>query len=288
MPNAVPMSAGSGWRSVRGRRRVRRAIRLGVAVAGMDVSRRWTRGEPVAGWSRQLDTLCLGTVRAVFTSAHGLRILQFKDPWAPLAAEAHVRVQLVNQVTNPTANAAQPAVGPATYAGRMRPAPIGFQPAPQAASPPPDEPGAPAVPRRLANFHTPCPPQPALRDWLVPSRNALFRWTMSMATSGEGRRAIAEMAVSIQRLRGADAFGLWLYEAALQAAMHQGSGFPEESLVGLPPELRALLRLVARGDLRREEAMALLAQGMDFVRGRLVHTRLAGNSAPAPLDSPSR
>ena len=66
--------------------------------------------------------------------------------------------------------------------------------------------------------------------------------------------------------------------------LHQDGGLPEASLAGLPPELRALLRLVARRALRREEAMALLSQRMDFVRSRLVQTRLAGQSAPAPLD----
>lgn len=140
------------------------------------------------------------------------------------------------------------------------------------------------MPRRLARFHATRPAEPALQDWLQPSRDALFRWTMAMATSAEGRRAIAEMAVSIQRLRGPDAFGLWLYGSALQAAQHQRGGLPEGSLAGLPPELRALLRLVARRELRREEAMALLPQRMDFVRGRLVQARLASHSAPAPLD----
>ncbi len=140
------------------------------------------------------------------------------------------------------------------------------------------------VPRRLASFQATRPVEPALQDWLQPSRDALFRWTMAMATSADGRRAIAEMAVSIQRLRGPDAFGLWLYGAALQAAQHQIGGLPEASLAGLPPEVRALLRLVARRELRREEAMALLPQRMDFVRSRLVQTRLASRSAPAPLE----
>ncbi|WP_326540555.1 hypothetical protein, partial [Pseudorhodoferax sp.] len=84
--------------------------------------------------------------------------------------------------------------------------------------------------------------------------------------------------------RGPDEFGVWLFAAALQAALHQDGGVPEASLTGLPPELRALLRLVAQHALRREEAMALLGQRMDFVRSRLVQTRLASHSAPAPLD----
>lgn len=145
-------------------------------------------------------------------------------------------------------------------------------------------PPAPWVPRSLARFHPPRPAEPLLREWLQPNRDALFRWTMGMATSADGRRAVAEMAVSIQRLRGPQEFGLWLYSAALQAALHQDGNLPAGSLTGLPPELRSLLRLVARRELRREEAMALLAQRMDFVRSRLVQTRLACQSAPAPLD----
>lgn len=144
--------------------------------------------------------------------------------------------------------------------------------------------GAAWVPRRLASFHAARPVEPALQDWLQPSRDLLFRWTMAMATSADGRRAVAEMAVSIQRLRGPGAFGPWLYGSALQAAQHQSGGLPEGSLAGLPPELRALLRLVARRELRREEAMALLPQRMDFVRSRLVQARLASHSTPAPLD----
>jgi|GEM_PF-1456144 hypothetical protein len=149
---------------------------------------------------------------------------------------------------------------------------------------PPAVPTAPWAPRRLANFQAPRAAEPLLRDWLQPSRDTLFRWTMGMATSADGRRAIAETAVAIQRQRGPDEFGVWLFAAALQAALHQDGGVPEASLTGLPPELRALLRLVAQHALRREEAMALLGQRMDFVRSRLVQTRLASHSAPAPLD----
>jgi hypothetical protein len=149
---------------------------------------------------------------------------------------------------------------------------------------PPAVPPAPWAPRRLASFQAPRASEPLLRDWLQPSRDALFRWTMGMATSADGRRAIAETAVAIQRLRGSDEFGVWLLAAALQAAQCQHGGLPEASLAGLPPELRALLRLVARRVLRREEAMALLGQRMDFVRSRLVQARLAGQSASAPLD----
>ena len=136
---------------------------------------------------------------------------------------------------------------------------------------------------RLASFHRVPTVEPLLRDWLQPSRDALFRWTMVMASSAQGRRAVAEMAVAVQRLRGAAEFGVWLYAAALQAALHQRDGLPETSLVGLPPELRALLRLVARRALRREEAMALLAQRIGFVRRRLVQARFASLSVPSAL-----
>ena len=136
---------------------------------------------------------------------------------------------------------------------------------------------------RLASFHPAPAAEPLLRDWLQPSRDSLFRWTMAMAASADGRRAVAEMAVAVQRLRGAGEFGAWLYAAALQAALHQHDGLPEASLVGLPPELRALLRLVARRALPREEAMALLAQHMGFVRRRLVQARLASPRPPAAL-----
>lgn len=123
---------------------------------------------------------------------------------------------------------------------------------------------------------------PALHEWLRPSRDALFRWVMSMAVCDEGRRAIAETAVAVQRLQGGDALHRWLYATALQAAAaHAPEGLPERSLSGLAPELRALLRLVSRGVLRREEAMALFGQPIDRVRSRLVQTRLALQTAPA-------
>jgi len=144
-------------------------------------------------------------------------------------------------------------------------------------------PSSPA--RRLASFHPAPPPEPLLREWLQPSRDTLFRWVMAMAASDDGRRVIAEKAVAIQRLRGEVVFNAWLYATALQAAQLQCDDWPEASLAGLPPELRALLRLVAQQVLRREEAMALYAQRMGFVRRRLVQTRLALHSAPAPLDT---
>mgnify|MGYP007060692705 FL=1 len=135
------------------------------------------------------------------------------------------------------------------------------------------------APRHFAHAAGPvAPSEPLLRDWLAPHHDTLFRWTIALAGSADDRRALAEVAVAIQRLRGSAEFGAWLYGAALQTARHLGDqgGFNENTLTGLPPELRALLRLVARQELRLVEAMALLAQRMGFVRGRLVRTRLGG------------
>lgn len=137
----------------------------------------------------------------------------------------------------------------------------------------------PTQPRRLAVFHPAPPAEPLLRDWLRPSQDTLFRWTMAMASGDEARRHVAETAVAIQRLRGTDEFQGWLFATALQAARLQGGDLPETSLAGLPPELRALLRLVAHNGLRREEAVALLAQRMGVVRQQLVQKRLAGHSS---------
>lgn len=132
----------------------------------------------------------------------------------------------------------------------------------------------------------PCPPaaffpaaaktEPLLRDWLAPHRDVLFRWAMGRAVDGPSRRGFAETAVAIQRLRGRAEFVGWLYGAAVQAALGQVAygGLAEATLAGLPPELRTVLRLVSRGELRPEEATALLAQRMGYVRGRLLQTRL--------------
>ena len=132
----------------------------------------------------------------------------------------------------------------------------------------------------------PCPPaafcataakaDPLLRDWLAPHRDLLFRWAMGRALDSHSRRGFAETAVAIQRLRGRPDFLVWLYGAAVQAAVGQMAygGLPEATLAGLPPELRTVLRLVSRAELRPEEATALLAQRMGYVRGRLLQTRL--------------
>ena len=115
------------------------------------------------------------------------------------------------------------------------------------------------------------PVDPLFRDWLVPHRDALFRWTMQSAVSTHRRRDFAEISVSIQRLRGHDGFLAWLFGAALQTAHRQvpHGGLPEAALTGLAPELRAVLQRVAAADLRPEEAMALLAQRLARVRRQL-------------------
>ena len=130
---------------------------------------------------------------------------------------------------------------------------------------------------QLANFHRADRlTEPLLRDWLLPHRDSLFRWTMALAADADARHALAEVAVAIQRLRGTGELTAWLFGAALRAAAQQAQrgGLAEASLAGLAPELRAVLRLVARAELRTEEAMALLPQRMGQVRSRLVQTRL--------------
>jgi len=133
------------------------------------------------------------------------------------------------------------------------------------------------VERRLASFGLmPGTTEPLFREWLAPHRESLFRWTMAHSREGDARRVLAETAVAIQRLRGDTEFMAWLFGAALQAAADQAGqgGLREGDLAGLSPELRAVLRLTSRGDLRLEEAVALLPQRMGFVRGRLLQTRL--------------
>lgn len=138
-------------------------------------------------------------------------------------------------------------------------------------------PTAGKMPLSLAPFHAAGRTvEPLFRDWLAAHRDVLFRWTMARATDADSRRAIAEVAVSIQRLRGPGEFLSWLYGAALQSALHAAreGGLPESALVGLAPELRSVLRLVAHEAMRPEEASALLSQRMGYVRSRLVQTRL--------------
>ena len=133
------------------------------------------------------------------------------------------------------------------------------------------------VARRLAVFR--CMPgtaQPLFGDWLVAHRETLFRWTMARCSQPTARRALAETAVAMQRLHGEPEFMAWLFGAALQAAADQAGrgGLREADLVGLAPELRTVLRLTSRGDCRQDDALAMLTQGLNQVRGRLLQARL--------------
>ena len=137
----------------------------------------------------------------------------------------------------------------------------------------------PPAARRLADFRPmPGSVEPLFRDWLAGHRETLFRWAMARCGDTPSRRDLAEVAVSIQRLRGPGEFITWLYAQALQSAAEQlaHGGLREPELAGLAPELRTALRLVSRGDLRQPEAMAMLAQRLGYVRGRLLQTRLKG------------
>jgi len=118
--------------------------------------------------------------------------------------------------------------------------------------------------------------EPLFRDWLASHRDVLFGWTIARSPDSADRRAFAETAVAIQRLRGPAEFLSWLYGAALHAAQRASAagGLSESALAGLAPELRTALRLVSRGDLRTEEAAALLSQRLGYVRSRLLQTRL--------------
>lgn len=141
---------------------------------------------------------------------------------------------------------------------------------------PPLDPTGPA-PRRLAVFF---PVQrslePLFRDWLLCHRDVLFGWAMARGQDAQARRNFAETAVAIQRLRGSAEFLAWLYGAAVTAALRESAqgGLPETALTGLAPELRTALRLVSRGELRPEEATALLSQRLSYVRSRLLQTRM--------------
>lgn len=116
-----------------------------------------------------------------------------------------------------------------------------------------------------------------LRDWLAPHRDALFGWTMARQPDADARRGLAEVAVSLQRLHGRGGHLAWLYGAALHAAAASrgaaSQGLAEPPLTGLAPELRTLLRLVARGTLPPDAAMALLDEPMGGVRQRLLRLR---------------
>lgn len=123
----------------------------------------------------------------------------------------------------------------------------------------------------------------SMQRWLAAYKDAMFRWAIALAGTPPmgsdlaARRTFAETAVALQRLEGPTRVVSWLFgESLLAAQRHADHGvLPEALLAGLPPELRAILRLVARGDLRAEEAWALLPQHMGFVRRSLVKTRLS-------------
>jgi hypothetical protein len=118
----------------------------------------------------------------------------------------------------------------------------------------------------------------------------MFRWAMALAGTPPmgsdlaARRTFAETAVALQRQEGPARVISWLFgESLLAAQRHAQRGvLPETLLAGLPPELRAILRLVARGDLRAEEAWALLPQHMGFVRRSLVQARLGPQATRPP------
>ena len=133
------------------------------------------------------------------------------------------------------------------------------------------------IARRLAVFRLmPGTAEPLFQEWLVAHRETLFRWTMARCGQAETRREMAETAVAFQRQRSEAECLAWLFGAALQAAADQlaQGGLREADLAGLAPELRAVLRLTSRGDLHMAEAVAMLAQRLSFVRGRLLQTRL--------------
>lgn len=115
------------------------------------------------------------------------------------------------------------------------------------------------------------PPDESFRGWLDAHSDALFGWTMALTPAGESRRAQAEVAVSIQRLSGRHGYLGWLLAAATQLA-HRAAprGLAETGLNGLPPELRAVLRLVAQGDWPPAQVMSLLDEPMGPLRKRLV------------------
>jgi len=125
----------------------------------------------------------------------------------------------------------------------------------------------------LASSTRGAPPQPRLLDWLAPQTDALFRWAMARQPDADARRGLAEVAVSVQRLHGRGACRAWLFATALQLAAQPArpGSTAAPAFAGLAPELRLLLRAVARGTLPARVAMAWLQQPMDRVRQRLLH-----------------
>ena len=113
-------------------------------------------------------------------------------------------------------------------------------------------------------------PAATLREWLVTHRGRLLRWSHERDNLNEGLRYAGP---ALRRLRSEATSIDWMFAAAVMCARLSGP-VPESGLAGLPPELRSLLRLVARDELRPEEALALLPQPMDRVRARLLDARM--------------
>ena len=127
-------------------------------------------------------------------------------------------------------------------------------------------------------------------DLLMQHNDALLRWVLArvgqpMDTDDPARRAFVEAAAEMQRRRGEPDFSAWLYAAAVRVARRLSGGdgtqqpLPEAALTGLLPEMRSLLRLVARGGIGVDEANLLLSMPLEMVRRRLVHTRQGTQSA---------
>lgn len=143
-------------------------------------------------------------------------------------------------------------------------------------------PGAGLRPLALVTLEAPPTQPPGLlelpfKHWVAAHRDGLFRWTMLRVAEPGRRRSFAATAVTIQRLRGVEGMDTWLFGAAVQAAASAQvlpGGLPEAALAGLAPELRTLLRLVSRGDLRAEEAKAFFTQPLVKVRCRLLQARM--------------
>ena len=133
-------------------------------------------------------------------------------------------------------------------------------------------------------------------DLLMQHNDALLRWVLARVgqptdANDPARRAFVEAAAEMQRRRGEPDFSAWLYAAAVRVARRLSSGdgtqlpLPEAALTGLLPEMRSVLRLVARGGIGIDEANLLLAMPLETVRHRLVHTRQCTHSAAMPGNS---
>ena len=127
-------------------------------------------------------------------------------------------------------------------------------------------------------------------DLLMQHNDALLRWVLARVGQPKdqddpARRAFVEAAAEMQRRRGEPDFSAWLYAAAVRVARRLSGGdgtpqfLPEAALAGLLPEMRSVLRLVARGGIGVDEANLLLPMPLEMVRRRLVHTRQSTHSA---------